>query len=370
MTTAWQKELYRYFEWLKNHTELGSSWAVGVSGGADSLALILLLADWAKNSNIKLTALTVQHGLRPEAESEAQYVAQLMQKQHIAHQILYWQGEKPTTGIESAARNARYNLMHNWCSEQGIKTLLIAHHKRDQAETFLMRLQRGSGVDGLAAMAPISHWRNLYIIRPLLQITPEQLRSYLKINNINWVEDSSNQCEDFLRVKIRKLLPELEQYIGLTQERICNTAIEMGRVRDYLEKQTHKFIDNNIHFVANTNCCILPNNIFDLHEEIGLRVLSTLIKQIGQLIYPPRMEDIERLWENLHQPTFKGQTLGGCEIFKFQKKIWLIPELKDTRILTKEEWEHFLTQHQEYRTKTELPYKLRRLLYFSSLQKI
>ena len=192
MTAVWQKEFYAYLKWLKTHAELGSSWAVGVSGGADSLALIFLLSDWAKQYGIELTALTVQHGLRPEAEDEAQYVAQLMQKNNIKHQILYWQGDKPTSGIENAARNARYDLMHEWCCEQGIKSLLIAHHKRDQAETFLMRLQRGSGVDGLAAMAPISKWRELFVVRPLLGVNPEDLREYLQQKDIAWVEDSSN----------------------------------------------------------------------------------------------------------------------------------------------------------------------------------
>lgn len=363
MTAIWQKDFYAYLEWLKVHSELGSSWAVGVSGGADSLALIFLLADWAKQSGIEIIALTVQHGLRPEAEEEAQYVARLMQRNNIKHQILYWEGEKPTSGIENAARQARYELMHDWCVAQGVKSLLIAHHKRDQAETFLMRLQRGSGVDGLAAMAPISKWHDLLVVRPLLQVNPEDLREYLQKNQIVWMEDSSNRCEDFLRVKIRNLLPELESYIGLTRERICNTALEMGRVRDYLEKQTNRFIVGTVHFCGARVCFLNLDKLVNLHEEIGLRVLSALLKKIGELNYPPRMEEVERLWAVLRGNEFKGCTLGGCEIFMFQKKLWIVSELKNKQVLKKADWSQFVSEHPQFDTKFDLPYKARCVLY-------
>lgn len=364
MTAVWQKDFYAYLEWLKTHSELGLSWAVGVSGGADSLALIFLLADWARQSGVEITALTVQHGLRPEAEDEAQYVARLMREHNIKHQILYWEGEKPSSGIENAARQARYDLMYNWCVAQGVKSLLIAHHKRDQAETFLMRLQRGSGVDGLAAMAPISKWHDLLVVRPLLQVNPEDLREYLQKNNIAWVEDSSNRCEDFLRVKIRNLLPELESYIGLTRERICNTALEMGRVRDYLEKQTSGFVGKNVCFCGEWVCFLNLRNLLGLHEEIGLRALSFLLKKVGRLNYPPRMEEVERLWDALHNVGFRGCTLGGCEIFMFQKKLWIVAELKNKQVLKKNEWVDFVSAHPQFATKFDLPYKARCVLYF------
>lgn len=169
MKNVWQSELDHCWSWLAGKPELAGPWAVGVSGGADSLALVFLLQEWAKEKQADFTALTVQHGLRPEAEAEAQYVARLMKAHGIKHHILYWKGEKPVSGVESAARTARYELMYDWCRQNGVGALLIAHHKRDQAETFLMRLQRGSGVDGLSAMAPVSKWKNLYVVRPLLQ---------------------------------------------------------------------------------------------------------------------------------------------------------------------------------------------------------
>lgn len=136
MKNVWQSELDHCWSWLAGKPELAGPWAVGVSGGADSLALVFLLQEWAKEKQADFTALTVQHGLRPEAEAEAQYVARLMKAHGIKHHILYWKGEKPVSGVESAARTARYELMYDWCRQNGVGALLIAHHKRDQAETF------------------------------------------------------------------------------------------------------------------------------------------------------------------------------------------------------------------------------------------
>ena len=365
MKNVWQSELDHCWSWLAGKPELAGPWAVGVSGGADSLALVFLLQEWAKEKQADFTALTVQHGLRPEAEAEAQYVARLMKAHGIKHHILYWKGEKPVSGVESAARTARYELMYDWCRQNGVGALLIAHHKRDQAETFLMRLQRGSGVDDLSAMAPVSKWKNLYVVRPLLQTDPECLRAYLEGRKISWVEDASNDCDDFLRVKIRKMLPALEADIGLSRERLCNTALEMARVRDYLEKQTAEFVATEAGFAGNCGVSLKPEALGKLHEEIGLRVLSALLKKVGGKIYPPCLEEVERLWEAVRKPDFRGRTLGDCEIFLFRKKIWIIRELKNTEKLPRKEWENFVALHPEY-AKSELPYKLRRVLYVAA----
>ena len=166
-------------------------WAVGVSGGADSLALVYLLKSWSDEHCVRVVALTVNHQLRPEADAEAEYTAQLMKKIGVEHHILQWVGVKPESGIEEAAREARYGLLQKWCAENGVPLLLIAHNQRDQAETFLMRLQRGSGVDGLAAMQERTMRNGIEILRPLLDIAPEALRAYLREQGVQWVEDPS-----------------------------------------------------------------------------------------------------------------------------------------------------------------------------------
>ena len=336
--------------------------AVGVSGGADSLALVYLMQEWAQKKQKKIVALTVNHGLRPEAGAEAEYVAKLMKEAKIEHHILLWQGEKPENGVEEAAREARYALLGAWCAAHGVKSLVIAHHRRDQAETFLMRLQRGSGVDGLAGMAPVFVREGLKIYRPLLQMAPEDLQKYLADKQISWVEDPSNQSDEYLRVRIRKLLPELEERIGLSVERINATAARMSRVRDYLEKQTDKFIKAQ---VKNWSDCAFSFSLKEfsaLHEELALRVLSRLLKIVGDKIYAPRFEDLQRLYQALRTPNYQARTLLGCEILLQQGKVWIVPELKGAVILSKQDWEDFCESKPAYQ-KLKLPYKLRLALF-------
>ena len=126
--------------------------AVAVSGGGDSMALCLLLKEWCTTQGVNLTALTVDHGLRVDSRTEAEQVSRWMMEASISHHILSWAGEKPTTNIQDEARKARYQLMGKWCAQNNIAHLCLAHHQDDQAETFLLRLFRGSGVDGLCAM--------------------------------------------------------------------------------------------------------------------------------------------------------------------------------------------------------------------------
>ncbi len=352
-------ELEKFFDTYPLDGEVA---AVGVSGGADSLALVYLMQEWAQQKHKRIVALTVNHGLRPEAGAEAEYVAKLMKKAKIEHHILLWQGEKPENGVEEAAREARYALLGDWCAAHGVKSLVIAHHRRDQAETFLMRLQRGSGVDGLSGMAPVSFRGELRIMRPLLETNPEELRDYLKKRNIRWVEDPSNGSDDYLRVRIRKLLPELEEKIGLTTERLSATAVRMGRVRDYLDKQSEKFIRSHGKSWSDCAYSLSYGDFSSLHEEIALRVLSGLLKKVGNRIYAPRLDDLQRLYLALREDDYRTRTLSGCEILRRQNKIWIVPELKGVVGLSKKQWEEFCALNPVYQ-KMKLPYKLKLVLF-------
>ena len=142
--------------------------AVGLSGGPDSMVLTALARDWAAERQGMLTALTVDHGLRRESAAEAQTVAAWCADAEIAHEILAWQGEKPANGIQAAARDARYRLLADWCGRNGCTELLVGHTQNDQAETFLLRMNRGSGIAGLAAMPLVSFRDGLRLVRPLL----------------------------------------------------------------------------------------------------------------------------------------------------------------------------------------------------------
>lgn len=347
---------------LKNIINLsnitGDVVAVGVSGGADSLALVLLLDEFLRPQGQRVVALTVDHGLRPESRTEAEYVAELMAMRGIEHHILVWEGVKPQHGIEEAARMARYDLLGGWCEANGVQTLCVAHHQQDQAETFFMRLQRGSGLTGLCGMAPVFYLKGLKIVRPLLSVSPQQLRNYLEQKHVRWVEDPSNQSEDFFRVRIRKFLPDFEKATGITPQRIAETMEILARSRDYLREQAEEVIDGQA-------CCwdgagfSLPRKFFEKqHSELIYQVLSTLLKKVGGGIYTPRAADVERLASVLKTAEFKGATLGGCEVFSAKGKIWIIPELRLKKKMPKTVWLSFIRQYPGY-AKLDLPYKLR-----------
>lgn len=354
--------LAKHLDKLCNKYQLKKGvWAVGVSGGADSLALVYLLKAWADKAGIIVKALTVNHELRSEAAGEAKYVGELMEKAGIEHHILVWNGTKPVSGIEAAAREARYDLLLEWCRNNCVENLLIAHHKLDQAETFLMRLQRGSGVDGLSAMLPVTERAGVRLIRPLLDVLPQDLRCYLQDQKIRWVEDPSNQEDEFLRVRIRKAIPALEKELGFTVERLAATAGRMARVRDYLEYKTNEFMTVAVIDEAGGAVSVDIEKLKNEHEEIVLRVWSFLLRKVGDRIYGPKMEDVERLSSAALKNGFRGQTLCGCEVFNFNKRIWIIPEGCGDSVLKKQEWEAFCKNYPEYE-KQKLPYKLRRII--------
>src|SRR5512144_1702125 len=142
--------------------------AVAVSGGADSMALGLLAHDWAVARGGRVTALTVDHGLRPASAKEAAVVGSWMSACGIEHHVLRWRGEKPASAVQNAARIARYRLLCEWCRQANVMHLLLGHHSGDQSETILHRLVRGSGIFGLAGISPLVETSEVRLLRPLL----------------------------------------------------------------------------------------------------------------------------------------------------------------------------------------------------------
>lgn len=329
--------------------------AAGVSGGADSLALVLKM----HNCGIKVVAITVDHGLRKESRQEAEYVAKIMRQYGIEHHILTWQGDKPTRGVEEAARQARYHLMFEFCKKHGIKYLAIGHHLRDQAETFLLRLARGSGVFGLSGILPQSEREGIIILRPQLDKSPEELREYLKQKNITWVEDPMNQVDDYLRVKIRKFLPLLAQEIGIDEKRLAQTAFTLQQTRFFLQNCRDEFINKYVRRFSPKAVAISLTRLAKADKEIARLVLGELIRQIGNQDYQPEAVALDNIL--LKKDKFKGCTLGGCELEIASGKLWIIPQDDDTAIMSVEEWQSFAKQHAQY-LNSGLPYKVRKAI--------
>src|SRR5229473_3936225 len=177
--------------------------AVAVSGGPDSLALILLAQRWARQRGGKTCALTVDHGLRPESAEEARTVAGWLASRAIPHEILVWAGDKPTSGIQEAARYARYRLLAAWCREHGVLHLLTAHHREDQAETYIIRRRAKSGVDGLAGMSAVRELQGCRLVRPLLAAPKARLAALLEAEGQPFLRDPSNLNPAFERARLR-----------------------------------------------------------------------------------------------------------------------------------------------------------------------
>lgn len=287
------------------------------------MALAIIAAEWAKKNGGKITALTVDHGIRKEAANEAKQVKKWLSAKKIEHFTLTYKGQKPKANIQDEARKIRYNLMLEWCRDNGVIHLLVAHHAQDQAETFLLRVERGSGVDGLAAMAKISSRNGIRILRPLLDIKPEEIRKYLKNIGQNWIEDPTNQNMHYKRNKIRKTLDSLKtiNHQPSTINHICETAENMARARIALEEITAQKMVECVDIFPAGYCLIKPEEFLSLTEEIALRILSATLATISGNEYKPRFEDLLRLMAAIKNSGFSGATLWGCRIYSIKNKM-------------------------------------------------
>ncbi len=285
--------------------------AVAVSGGADSLALTLLAARWAQTRRGSLLALTVDHALRPDSSEEAGRVGAWLAAKRIPHAILRWSGTKPARGVQAEARAARYALLLRRCREEGIAHLLLGHHRDDQAETVLLRLGRGSGVDGLAGMAPVVATLGARLLRPLLPVPRERIEATLRAMGQEWVEDPSNRNAEFRRTRLRALLPALAD-AGIGAVRIADTAARMARAREALEREAEALLAGAASLFPAGWARIEPGALRDAPPEIALRALARLVRTVSGEPYPPRLDGLEGLLAALRSGPPTRRSLGGC----------------------------------------------------------
>lgn len=302
--------------------------AVACSGGADSLALTLLAAEWARETGRELVALTVDHGLRAESAAEAEATQAWLASRGIAHHILRWAGPKPKANRAALAREARYRLLSAFCRGRRIPDLLLAHHLEDQAETFLLRLGRGSGVDGLAAMAAQTSRDGVRLLRPLLAVPRARLKATLRAAGQDWIEDPSNADPASARVRLRQLAPMLAAE-GLTAGRLAATAARMGRARAALEAMTDRLIADAVSLDPAGFCRLDPAALRDAPEEIGLRALSRLLLTVSGLPHPARLKRLERLYHALTSARRGGATLQRCRFLPRRDGVLICREARE-----------------------------------------
>jgi tRNA(Ile)-lysidine synthase len=289
--------------------------AVAVSGGADSMALACMLHGRGAN----VTALHVNHNLRTESAQEAEQVARWMQTLGIpCHVLTVTDDLKAAPNMMKAAREARYALMTEWCHAQGVTHLCVAHQLEDQAETFLMRLGRGSGLDGLSAMRPITQAYGLSVVRPLLHTSRAEIETYLSARGQAWLRDPTNERDNYTRNRIRRLLPALAEE-GLSAARMLQATHNAARASDCLNAMTQAWIEAYITPHENGVKLPLPSFIA-LHEELALRVLRTLLRQVARDMHGEvRFASLEPLLSAMREPeSFRTRTLHHCMIQKHE----------------------------------------------------
>jgi tRNA(Ile)-lysidine synthase len=292
--------------------------ALAVSGGSDSLALMHLFSAWIGGKGLVPTVLTVDHGLRAASPAEADFVVTAAAKVGLSAEVLRWQGKKPRAGLEDAAREARYRLMGEWCRAHGIGALFVAHSEDDQAETFLLRLGRGSGVDGLSAMRPQSPYPlpgfSLELFRPLLAISRADLRSYLAENGLDWLDDPMNHDPRFARVRLRGLLSKLAE-AGVTSKRIADAAAHLSRAREALDWGAQGFIARHSRPGPSGSVLLDRGALKEVPREIGLRALAALLMRVSGTTYRPRFERLQSLFDAVSGSEFRrARTLLGCRL--------------------------------------------------------
>lgn len=291
--------------------------AVAVSGGADSMALSLLAAEWAAVRDGTITGLTVNHGLRPEAAVEAEQVHRWFRAMGFHHVILTPSAERPpaqTGSIQSFARNLRYEALLSHCERDQIPDLLFAHHLEDQAETFLLRLERGSSFWGLAAMSAIRHSLGVRILRPLLTVPKASLRAYLNRIHQDWIEDPSNVMLQSRRVVMRQLVSELGK-AGIPAADLAALAARFGRWRQRQEAGLTALLEDLLPVRSNFGYAVLDAKILDSADpDLALRALSRVMMTLGGRLYSPRLESLQRLLSIFRETGIarKSATLGGC----------------------------------------------------------
>ncbi len=294
--------------------------AVAVSGGCDSMALALLAHDWARGCGGGTVALSVDHQLRPQSEAEARQTGRWLKARGMTHHILPWTGGKPKRGIQAAAREARYRLLFNWCRRHGVLHLLLAHHLEDQAETFLLRLSRGSGVDGLAAMAALSEHSALRLLRPLLSVPKARLAATLRVRNQEWVEDPSNRDLTYSRVRLRALMPDLARE-GLDAARLAATADLMARTRQALAEDVAELLSLAAEIYPQGYVILDHAAMAAAGKEVSLRALSRVLTCVGGRTYPPRSARLVRLHGELFSTEEnRARTLHGCRLVLAREK--------------------------------------------------
>ncbi|MEX6632415.1 tRNA lysidine(34) synthetase TilS [Hyphococcus lacteus] len=307
--------------------------AIAVSGGRDSIALARLCAEYAGKTGAQVLAFTVDHGLRPEAGDEARQVAEWCAGFGIPHQVLRWEGGKPETGIQAAARSARYRLLIEAAQNSGCDALLTAHTRDDQAETVLMRLARGAGVRGLSAMHAETQIASgagvpIRLLRPMLGFGRMDITQFLVAAGQDFVDDPSNDDHAYERVRVRALIGALEEQHLLSATALAATAAKMWDAEKRLREAEDTLFNSlagQFHHWGGVSLGRVPSG------RAGVVINDTLVGLARRLIFavgggdhPPNEAQTEAAIGQARSSS--ASTLGGALLKMRKDRLWFLRE--------------------------------------------
>lgn len=301
--------------------------ALAVSGGADSLALMLLAQAWATGQAEapELIVYSVDHRLRNEAAEEAAMVVREASRLGLRARVLTWDDAKPRSGVQAAARAARYRLMAAAMAEEGAEIVLTAHHLRDQAETVLMRLAHGSGVEGLRGMDRFATVEGCRIFRPLLDVDPEALAEVVERAGLKPARDPSNHDRHYERVRWRQMAPVLAE-IGLDARQLARFASRMADADALIETEATRAYALLVH--AEDGRASLPRaGLASLPRAVGVRVLGRALAAVGGHRKPHALGAVESLRDRVClAAAARRTTLHGCVVASDGVTVSIVPE--------------------------------------------
>ena len=319
------KEIFQIYKKFEEYLGLNQNFIVAVSGGPDSLALSFLSKIYSIKKRLNVRYFIVDHKLRDNSTKEAAFVKMLLKKLSINLRVLTWVGKKPKSNIQSIARNKRYKLLINEANKLNINNILLGHHKDDLVENFIIRILRGSGLNGITSFDQKSNYQNINLFRPLLNFSKIDLEKITKKVFKNYVEDPSNKDEKFKRVKIRNFIKNLELE-GLDKDKFNLTIKNLKFANETIKHFVEQNLSENSKIINKYKLVILNEKFFHQPEEIVFRSITEVIKIVGKKYYPARGKKIDKLINHIKNNNSFKITLGNCILKKVNNTILVSKE--------------------------------------------
>ena len=319
------KKINLIYQKFEKSLHLNKNFIVAVSGGPDSLALAFLAKIFSIKNNLKPRFFIVDHKLRTESSQEARSVKDLLKKYSIKLEILTWNGKKPKSNIQSVSRDKRYKLLLDKCNEYKIDNILIAHHQNDLFENFFIRIVRGSGLKGLISFDKKTKYKNVNLLRPLINQKKKDLIFLSKYIFNFFITDPSNSDDKFKRIKVRKSLEELKK-LGLDEKKFLMTIKNLKLSNDVIDFYVNKNLKENTFLSLKKSRLTLNSYFFKQPHEVVFRSLSDSIKIIGSKYYPVRGKKLDRVIKKISKNPRIKVTLGGCVIEKVNQTVIISKE--------------------------------------------